>query len=939
MRPVLLEMDGFAAFREATTVDFRGVEYFVLVGPTGSGKSTVIDAMTFALYGTVPRWDDRKSVQSALAPTVNRGTVRLVFDVGPHRYVAARELRRAAKGNVGVKNARLERLADPTGTGAAGEDTEVLAADREVSRAVEALLGLSFEHFCTCVVLPQGDFAQFMHASPADRQKILTRLLGIGVYETIAKEAGIRATGQQQRADLLAEQLTGYTDATPEAAAAADLRVAELAALAERLGSHLADLAAAQTQLDDAFQVVSRLSEERELLAGVAVPPGIADLDGRRRQARQAADRSREQLTEAETADHATRDRRAAAPARGPLEQARRDHAELANTLAAESDARQRHEQSVADLDAASREAAAARADLDAAREAHATAGDNVTATRDTVTRLTAEHRLLTGLRAPDGLDALAERLAAAGHDRARAQAEMAAAESADTAVRAALSAAPPRGPLEQAHRDHAELAAALTELPAHEERLATTRTRLAAADATVTQAEGRLEHARAALDAAVRADLAGTLRLHLVAGAPCPVCDQDVAAPPAALQAAGLGAAETAVAASEGELARARDSALLAAGANHEAAAAADAARTHVARLREALAGAPPTAAAVDQQLATLDRLAAAATAADARLRAAHRSMDTAAAAGEAAAVEAAAAARALSAARDPLVHLGAPPLDGDPRTGWATLTAWARDLAAEHAQQLAAATGRAASASLAADAAHQSLKAATERAEHTQQAETATARAEQRARTDLDHLLTRARQLREALAAAPTDEQATAELARIDLLDTAALAADQARRAAQAAREAADHAAAQADREADTARTALQAARDPLVRLGAPVTTADNLLDAWTALATWADGQRAGRDAALPAAHDAAAGLKTALGHRPPPPRSNAPAANRPASPNVASRPRHSTGTGPPPRRTPTSRASSPACSARTSSPDGWSPPPWTHSSRTPR
>ena len=73
MRPVRLEMEGFAAFRERAVVDFTGAEYFALVGPTGSGKSTVIDALTFALYGTVPRWDDRRAVALALAPSVNPG--------------------------------------------------------------------------------------------------------------------------------------------------------------------------------------------------------------------------------------------------------------------------------------------------------------------------------------------------------------------------------------------------------------------------------------------------------------------------------------------------------------------------------------------------------------------------------------------------------------------------------------------------------------------------------------------------------------------------------------------------------------------------------------------------------------------------------------------------------------------------------------------------
>src|SRR5580704_19405469 len=114
MRPVLLDMHGFAAFREPTTVDFRDAEYFALVGPTGSGKSTVIDAMTFALYGSVPRWGRKGMVSLALAPTTSRGTVKLVFEVGDRRYVVARELRRTGS-QVSQRAASLERLADRHG--------------------------------------------------------------------------------------------------------------------------------------------------------------------------------------------------------------------------------------------------------------------------------------------------------------------------------------------------------------------------------------------------------------------------------------------------------------------------------------------------------------------------------------------------------------------------------------------------------------------------------------------------------------------------------------------------------------------------------------------------------------------------------------------------------------------------------------------------------
>src|SRR5262249_54569314 len=151
----------------------------------------------------------------ALAPTVNRGVVRLVFDVGAERYVIARELRRT-KNAVNVRNVRLERLHDPAGLGAEDESTEMLAADSAATKRIEQILGLTFENFCTCVVLPQGDFANFLHAKPGDRQKILTNLLGLGMYEEIAKQAGRQASEQAQRAEFLAEQLAGFAGATAQ---------------------------------------------------------------------------------------------------------------------------------------------------------------------------------------------------------------------------------------------------------------------------------------------------------------------------------------------------------------------------------------------------------------------------------------------------------------------------------------------------------------------------------------------------------------------------------------------------------------------------------------------------------------------------------------------------------------------------------------------------
>ncbi|HZG89761.1 MAG TPA: SMC family ATPase, partial [Pseudonocardia sp.] len=411
MRPVLLEMAGFGSFREPTAVDFVGADYFALVGPTGAGKSTVIDAMTFALYGSVPRWDNSQTVALALAPTVNRGTVRFVFDVADARYVVARELRRAAAGSVSVRGARLERLRDRAGTGGGEEDTEPLAdGARQVTKAVEDLLGLPFGDFCTCVVLPQGEFAEFLHTEPRKRQEKLVRILGLGVYDVIAREANTEAARQRQRAEVLTEQLVGYADATAEAEQAARDRVGELEALADRVGAAVPELAAADAALAEATATAARLGEERDRLSALAVPHAVADLDARRRAALAAAGDAAARADAAERSDTAARERLAAAPDRGPLEQVRRRYAELAALTADLPAARQRHAEVRASYDDAAAEAATARDAVDAARERRDALAAALAAARQETGRITTERDGLRGLGIPPGLDALDRR-------------------------------------------------------------------------------------------------------------------------------------------------------------------------------------------------------------------------------------------------------------------------------------------------------------------------------------------------------------------------------------------------------------------------------------------------------------------------------------------------------------------------------------------------
>ena len=84
MRPLRLEIEGFTSFREKVVLDFESLDLFAITGPTGAGKSSLIDALVFALYGQVPRVG--KEYRQLLSHGAERANVRLDFAVGSERF-------------------------------------------------------------------------------------------------------------------------------------------------------------------------------------------------------------------------------------------------------------------------------------------------------------------------------------------------------------------------------------------------------------------------------------------------------------------------------------------------------------------------------------------------------------------------------------------------------------------------------------------------------------------------------------------------------------------------------------------------------------------------------------------------------------------------------------------------------------------------------------
>lgn len=310
MRPQRLVMEGFLAYRERTEVDFTGADLFVLSGPTGAGKSSVIDGMIFALYGTIPRLDDRRSVAPVISARADRARISFEFTIGEETYTAVRLVERRATG-ASTTEARLLR-------GAGGE---VLAGNAdEVTVAVSDLLGLGYDHFIKAVVLPQGAFADFLTDRPKDRQGLLRALLDLGLFEQVMQLANLRARASEAKAESMTEALAKLDVPTGDQLEESRLRLTTLTEAAERLPTLVKSVEERATAARDAVKARDALETAHTRLLAITVPQGLESLAADRNAARERAELAREALSGAVAVGKEVDEAMAALPDRRLLE-------------------------------------------------------------------------------------------------------------------------------------------------------------------------------------------------------------------------------------------------------------------------------------------------------------------------------------------------------------------------------------------------------------------------------------------------------------------------------------------------------------------------------------------------------------------------------------------------------------------------------------------
>lgn len=889
MRPIQLDLEGFASYRSRSIIDFRDADFFVLVGPTGSGKSTVIDGMVFALYGTVPRWDDRNAVAPALAPTVNRGVVRLIFDVGGKRYAALRDVRRSGGKNptVSVKEARLEQFLSPDATGDPDDEVISLATGRGVNAAVERLVGLSFAQFTQSVALPQGEFAQFLHATDAERQSILKNLLGYHVYDRIQRAAYSRESDARSRSDVMIEQLAHFADATPEHIESQRRIVEGLRELRDQVTSvELPTLKAAFDAAATAQSALQRLTTEREQLQTIAKPAGVESLDSQK----SAADT---QLAAAEADERGIEQRdqdiRAALHAlhsRHELEQLLAHWRELSEL-----------DMQLPGLEIANAGARTALVDATTARDAAAEAAQLARAAGDSAARAADDQEhglttarthlgLVTALRTPDGIADIAESLMSGTESLTGSRQRATDCEAALQVVVDQLAVLPDPALVSAADGAAKQIVAIVTQDNEEAQQRAAAQNAADSAHAISLSAAEGLAAAERGLREAEQSDQAAALRSELHPGDDCPVCGQQITDLPHAGD-VDLAAARTSLDQAKDEDARARAAATKLDREHQNALAVrterlnqCHSARTsliaHLTSLggdlgalsepinSDSLGTVLAAAQTARQHLTELTRQRTALEAdrrdADTAATAARGAVRDAEGAVESAQQRARQAQTELHTARDTVGALNPPPIDdGDVGAAWSQLTTWAeaqRDSLTGHIELL---TPQAAQARADAEAGAAEAAAAEGRVQSAQTALTAASVEASQAETELQTAWARKTELAGLLADKASADAARAELDQVKALEQQGTDVNTQLLEARSATGVARAAVATAASAIAGSWERLRRLRDPLTALGAPEVAGVSLLAEWDLLTFWSAEQAQARTTAINDAQDA--------------------------------------------------------------------------------
>ncbi len=282
MRPIHLEFSGLRSYRGHAEIDFSTYDLFAIIGDTGAGKSTIIEALSLALYAK-KTWSGGASLAELIADGQNTMTIRLRFSSGGDEWEVTRTRHRNA-------SAPVDRLVGLT----TGEHVDHATP---VSNRISEIVGLTHDQFTRAVVMPQGRFDELLTAKATERNKILRSIFGLDELERVRELAHL------QRAEW-SERLAVHEDRRRHLPSDPD---ADLAAARERLVAATVAHETSTDALAEADEALAHLGQrdlvERLAKALSAVPDDASPAVGELERAQEQGEALLAERAEAEAAE------------------------------------------------------------------------------------------------------------------------------------------------------------------------------------------------------------------------------------------------------------------------------------------------------------------------------------------------------------------------------------------------------------------------------------------------------------------------------------------------------------------------------------------------------------------------------------------------------------------------------------------------------------
>ncbi|NOU92194.1 SMC family ATPase [Paenibacillus sp. LMG 31456] len=210
MRPLKLTMTAFGPYKDKEIVDFselKGHRLFVVSGNTGAGKTSIFDAICFALYGEASGEDrnDSRMLRSHFADDQVYTSVDFEFEIKGRTYRVFRQLAHVKAGNKGATGDRHELYGIAGGQEAPLTDRFIIS---QVDEKLREIIGLTKDQFGQIVMLPQGEFRKLLTSETENKEEILRRIFKTGLYKIVADHLNEKRKQMQQ----ICVELAGIRD-------------------------------------------------------------------------------------------------------------------------------------------------------------------------------------------------------------------------------------------------------------------------------------------------------------------------------------------------------------------------------------------------------------------------------------------------------------------------------------------------------------------------------------------------------------------------------------------------------------------------------------------------------------------------------------------------------------------------------------------------------